>query len=45
MPALLLTYMVKTPYRDNDVVKPVNWVGSSYRDFKAFPDTVKDSMG
>ena len=37
--------MVKSPYKDSDVVKPVNWVGSSYRDFKSFPDTVKDSMG
>ena len=36
--------MVKSPYRDSGV-KPVNWIGSSYRDFKSFPDTVKDSMG
>jgi phage-related protein len=26
-------------------IKPVNWVGSSYRDFQAFPEAVKDSMG
>ena len=26
-------------------VKPVEWVGSSYRDFRAFPDLVQDTMG
>lgn len=25
--------------------KPVDWVGSSYKDFKAFPDEVQDAMG
>jgi phage-related protein len=25
--------------------KPVAWVGSSYKDFRAFPDPVQDSMG
>lgn len=27
------------------VPKPVAWVGSSYKDFRAFPDPVQDSMG
>ena len=27
------------------VVKPVDWVGSSYRDFRAFPPAVQDAMG
>ena len=26
-------------------VKPVSWVGSSYKDFREFPDPVQDSMG
>ncbi len=26
-------------------VKPVMWVGSSYKDFRAFPDPVQDMMG
>ena len=26
-------------------VKPVCWIGSSYRDFRAFPDFVQDEMG
>jgi phage-related protein len=26
-------------------LKPVEWVGSSYRDFVAFPDAVQDTMG
>lgn len=26
-------------------VKPVSWIGSSYRDFRAFPAPVQDSMG
>jgi len=26
-------------------VKPVSWIGSSYKDFPEFPDPVKDSMG
>jgi phage-related protein len=25
--------------------RPVEWVGSSYRDYKAFPDLVQDVMG
>ncbi len=25
--------------------KPVEWVGSSYRDFVSFPDSVQDEMG
>ena len=27
------------------VVKPVSWIGSSYKDFRAFPDPVQDAMG
>jgi phage-related protein len=26
-------------------MKPVEWVGSSYKDFRAFPDAVQDIMG
>jgi phage-related protein len=26
-------------------LKPVDWIGSSYRDFRAFPDEVQDHMG
>jgi phage-related protein len=26
-------------------VKPVAWMGSSYKDFRAFPDPVQDAMG
>ena len=26
-------------------VKPVNWIASSYKDFRAFPDAVQDKMG
>ena len=26
-------------------IKPVSWIGSSYRDFREFPDPVQDSMG
>jgi phage-related protein len=26
-------------------VKPVSWIGSSYRDLRAFPDPVQDAMG
>jgi phage-related protein len=36
--------MVKRPYHDVPL-KPVDWVGSSYRDFRAFPDAVQDAMG
>lgn len=28
----------------NDI-KPVEWVGSSYKDFRSFPDVVQDVMG
>jgi phage-related protein len=27
------------------VLKPVDWIGSSYKDFRAFPDDVQDHMG
>jgi phage-related protein len=27
------------------LLKPVEWVASSYKDFVAFPDTVQDAMG
>ena len=27
------------------VVKAVAWIGSSYKDFRAFPDPVQDAMG
>jgi len=30
---------------DKDIQKPVRWVGSSYRDWKAFPAEVQDVMG
>jgi phage-related protein len=26
-------------------IKPFSWVGSSYKDFREFPDPVQDSMG
>ena len=26
-------------------VKPVSWIGSSYKDFREFPDPVQNSMG
>ena len=26
-------------------IKPVSWVGSSYKDFREFPDPVQDAMG
>lgn len=26
-------------------VKPVSWIGSSYKDFRALPDSVQDVMG
>ena len=25
--------------------KPVSWIGASYKDFRAFPDPVQDTMG
>jgi phage-related protein len=28
-----------------DPTKPVHWVGSSYKDFRSFPDLVQDVMG
>ena len=28
-----------------DHVKPVAWIGSSYKDFRSFPDPVQDVMG
>lgn len=30
---------------DKDIPKPVRWIGSSYNDWKAFPDEVQDVMG
>ena len=30
---------------DGRVTKPVAWVGSSYKDYRAFPDPVQDTMG
>jgi phage-related protein len=32
-------------YHAGSKIKPVEWIGSSYKDFKAFPDEVKDHMG
>lgn len=29
----------------DDPLKPVSWIGSSYKDFRAFPDPVQDAMG
>ena len=26
-------------------VKPVSWIGSSYKDFRTFPDPAQDAMG
>jgi phage-related protein len=26
-------------------IKPVSWIGSSYKDFREFPDPVQDAMG
>ena len=26
-------------------IKPVSWIGSSYKDFRGFPDPVQDAMG
>jgi len=28
-----------------DEMKPVAWIGSSYKDFRSFPDPVQDGMG
>jgi phage-related protein len=30
---------------DDKIIKPVAWVGSSYKDYRAFPDAVQDGMG
>jgi len=30
---------------DKDAQRPVRWIGSSYNDWKAFPDEVQDVMG
>ena len=39
--------MVEQPYNrmSSKNVRPVEWVGSSYRDFVCFPDDVQDTMG
>jgi phage-related protein len=29
----------------DEVLKLVDWIGSSYKDFRAFPDEVQDHMG
>ena len=29
----------------NTIIKPVEWVGSSYKDFRSFPEDVQDHMG
>ncbi|TRZ64965.1 MAG: type II toxin-antitoxin system RelE/ParE family toxin [Rhodocyclaceae bacterium] len=29
----------------DSTVKPVSWIGSSYKDFREFPDAVQDAMG
>lgn len=29
----------------NTTIKPVSWIGSSYKDFRTFPDPVQDAMG
>ena len=29
----------------DDPIKPVSWIGASYKDFRAFPDSVQDMMG
>lgn len=30
---------------EKDILKPVRWTGSSYNDWKVFPDSVQDVMG
>lgn len=30
---------------DAEPLKPVDWIGSSYKDFRAFPEAVQDAMG
>ena len=29
----------------NAPIKPVSWIGSSHKDYRAFPDPVQDAMG
>lgn len=29
----------------DEPIKPVSWVGGSYKDFRTFPDPVQDAMG
>lgn len=29
----------------DEPIKPVSWIGASYKDFRAFPDPVQDTMG
>ena len=33
------------PEMSGATVKPVSWIGLSYKDFRDFPDSVQDSMG
>jgi phage-related protein len=30
---------------DDTIIKPVAWIGSNYKDFRAFPDPVQDALG
>lgn len=30
---------------ETDALKPVSWIASSYKDYRAFPDAVQDVMG
>ena len=30
---------------EKDILKPVRWIGSSYDDWKAFPEAVQDVLG
>ncbi len=30
---------------NDKLIKPVAWIGSSYKDFRSFPDPVQDAMG
>ena len=30
---------------EKDILKPVRWIGSSYNDWKSFPEDVQDVMG
>jgi phage-related protein len=29
----------------DEPIKPVSWIGASYKDFRAFPDPVQDTKG